>query len=512
MYYHSEIIDALIHAADNDTGTPVLYRGKSSYTASYLLKASKHLAAQLKKSGMQKDDMVVIAIVPDASFIAIMYATILIRAKVALIDPEMGPELYCVKFNQLQPKWAFVDTRLLLLQEHPILSYAYFKLAYKPVFFPRYKGLKIIGCGPKLPLFQKYIPFSRLLKNNPEDIKLTTDINNNEYLVTYTSGTVQEPKGVVHSFSALNKSIRLLSKVVDSGPGDIMATYLPHFALIGIAAQLPIFLYDARLSAKRKLKFFESKKITILFGPPSDFIPMIRYCENHKCKLPESLKHIILGSAPVHQSFLKRLAAVCPENIRLTITYGMTENLLVCTVDGIEKLNYKGNGDLVGKPVEGVEIKIAEDGELLVKSDQLYSRYFHLNSRDEFHASGDLAQLDKNGDVLLMGRKKEMIIRSNTNIYPALYEGTIKKIPGIDEAVLVGIYSIEKEDEEVFLAVETSMNMTERYIMDKISYGEFQIEKNALPDKIFFMNIPRKGRQNKIDRVKIAEQIRSATS
>jgi long-subunit acyl-CoA synthetase (AMP-forming) len=186
----------------------------------------------------------------------------------------------------------------------------------------------------------------------------------------------------------------------------------------------------------------------------------------------------------------------------------MTEHLLVSVVDGTEKIDYKGEGDLVGKAVEGVEIKIADDGELLVKSDQLYSRYFHLNDRDEYHASGDLAQVDKEGNLLLKGRKKEMIIRGNTNIYPALYEGTIKKIKGIEEAAFVGVYNPEKEDEEVFLAIEAADFLTKKLVMDKISYGEYQIEKNALPDEIVFMKIPRKGRQHKIDRAQIVEMIK----
>jgi len=453
--------------------------------------------------------MIVIAIAPGVNFITIIYATIMLQARVAIIDPEMGPELYRVKFNQLKPDWAFVDTRLLLLQEHPFLRYAYFKLADKPVYFPKYKGLNIIGCGPKLPLFQPYIPFSKLMKAPYQDIEFDGGTHNYEYLITYTSGTMSEPKGVLHSFNALSRSITLLSAVIDNKPGDIMATYLPHFALMGVGAQLPIFLYDAGLNAKKKIAFFETNNITHLFGPPSDFLPMIKYCEANKRQLPSSLKHILLGSAPVHQSFLKRLASVSNGNIRFTVIYGMTEHLLISNIDGMEKLKYKGEGDIVGKPVQGVEIRIAEDGELLVKSDQLFSRYFHLDSRDEYHASGDLARTDENGNIVLMGRKKEMIIRSNTNIYPALYEGTIKKIPGIDEAAFVGIYSIDKEDEEVFLVVETSINMTEKQVMDKISYGEFQVEKNALPDKILFMTIPRKGRQNKIDRARIKELIKT---
>lgn len=507
MFYLSPILQPLIDAAGKEQQRTVLYAGKSKYTAKELFTASKHLASQLATLGMKKDDMIVIAIAPGVEFITIMYATIILRAKVAIIDPEMGPELYRVKFNQLKPDWAFVDTRLLLLQEHTLLRYAYFKLADKPMYFPRYKNLNIIGCGPRLPLLQRYVPYSKLMKAQYQDIEFTTDTDNYDYLITYTSGTVNEPKGVLHSFEALNKSITLLTGVIDNKPDDIMATYLPHFALMGIAAQLPIFLYDAKLRAKKKIAMFTANNISILFGPPSDFLPLIKDCEANGCKLPSTLKHILLGSAPVHQSFLKRLAAVSNGTLRFTVIYGMTEHLLLSTVDGMEKLGYSGEGDLVGKPAPGVEIKIAEDGELLVKSGQLYSRYFHLDSRDEYHASGDLARIDENGNIILMGRKKEMIIRSNTNIYPALYEGTIKKIPGIEEVAFVGIYNMDKEDEEVFLAVETSIQMTEKQVMDKISYGEFQVEKNALPDKIFFMTIPRKGRQSKIDRARIIELI-----
>jgi acyl-CoA synthetase (AMP-forming)/AMP-acid ligase II len=509
MFYQSPILQPLIEAAGKEAQHSVLYSGKSSYSALDILTASKHLAFQLSQGGLKKNDMIVIAIPSGIDFIAIMYATIMLRAKVAIIDPEMGPALYKVKFNQLQPDWAFVDTRLLLLQEHPLLRLAYFKLADKPVYFPRYKGLQIIGCGPKLPLLQRYTHISNLKKGTNRDVQLIKDASDHEYLVTYTSGTMQEPKGVLHSFYALNKSIHLLSQVVNNKPDDIMATYLPHFALIGIAAQLPIFLYNANVGVEKKLRFLQDNKISILFGPPSDFLPLIKYCEARSSKLPPALTHIMLGSAPVHQSFLKRLTSVLIDDTQITITYGMTEHLLISTVDGREKLNYKGEGDLVGKPVDGVDVKIAEDGELLVKSDQLYSRYFHMDHRDEYHASGDLAKIDEDGNILLMGRKKEMVIRGNTNIYPALYEGTIKKIPGIEEAVMVGIYNIEKEDEEVFLVVEAIDAITKQFVMDKISYGEFQVEKNALPDDIYFMTIPRKGRQNKIDRSKIIELIKA---
>ncbi|AHM59463.1 hypothetical protein D770_06000 [Flammeovirgaceae bacterium 311] len=70
-----------------------------------------------------------------------------------------------------------------------------------------------------------------------------------------------------------------------------------------------------------------------------------------------------------------------------------------------------------------------------------------------------------------------------------------------------GVYKHEKQDEEVYLAVEGTEGLTEKYILEKLSFGSCQIEKEALPDRMIFMQIPRKGRQNMIDRGAIAQLI-----
>ena len=92
-----------------------------------------------------------------------------------------------------------------------------------------------------------------------------------------------------------------------------------------------------------------------------------------------------------------------------------------------------------------------------------------------------------------------MIIRRDTNIYPAIYEKTIKNIPGIVEAVIVGAYSEAKHDEEVFLVVESDA-YSEAELMKMLQSGKYSIDKEALPDKILFKKIPVSGRQNKVDR------------
>jgi acyl-CoA synthetase (AMP-forming)/AMP-acid ligase II len=233
-------------------------------------------------------------------------------------------------------------------------------------------------------------------------------------------------------------------------------------------------------------------------GPPSDFVPMIEWCERQGTRFPDAMQHILLGSAPVTRRFLQRLCAVLPAHTRITCLYGMTEHLLVSTVDGRFKKDYDCAGDLLGKPVEGVQLQFV-DNEIFVHSEQLYTRYFHLADRAMFHATGDLGTLDEQGYLVLQGRKKDMVIRRNFNLYPAIYEATINRIEGITEAVLVGVYDESIHDERVYLVVEGTLT-NEKALMEQLRQGPYSIDSEAMPDEIVFMTLPRSGRQHKVDK------------
>jgi len=162
-------------------------------------------------------------------------------------------------------------------------------------------------------------------------------------------------------------------------------------------------------------------------------------------------------------------------------------------------------GDVVGIPLDNVNLSIADDGEVLLSSPQLFSRYLHQTSRETPHRSGDLGYLS-NGKLVLTGRKKDMIIRRDTNIYPAIYERTIKNIPGVAEAVMIGVYTDSKHDEEVFLIVESDA-YSETELMKMLQTSQYSIDREALPDRIIFRKIPLSGRQNKVDRKKLKLEI-----
>ena len=485
---------------------PLLINGNEKIFQKDLLEQSEILAQQLIKKGVQENDRVVIVVAPGKEFLITIYALIMVGAIVAIIDPEMGRENYLAKLNQLQPKWAFVDSRLLLLQEHPILRFLNFRLKKNGPYFPFNKNIKVIATGPWMPLVQRHLRLKKLLTNKRETESRIIKINDQrEFLVTYTSGTVNTPKGVAHRLDALTLSIEKIMQLLGGGKGQCIATHLPHFMLIGINAGIPVHIWKHEKDAAYKLNFLKENKITTLFGPPNDFLNLMEECKKQGIKFPKSIQHIILGSAPIHAAFLKKLIPYLIEDTKITCLYGMTEHLLVTTIDGRKKINYDCQGDVLGRAVEGVKIKIAEDGQIFIFSDQLFNRYLHLETRDVWHATGDIGYLDKNNHLILTGRKKDMIIRRNTNIYPGLYEPTINKIHGIKTAVIVGKYKEDLHDEKVFLVVEKEENISEINIMQQLEYGQYAIDKEALPDEIVFQKLPRKGRQDKIDRKAIVE-------
>jgi len=489
-------------------GAIAVAEGDMRLTTGALLEGSAHLAAGMRQLGVKAGDTAVLAAKPDAGFIKIVYAAMMTGIRLAVIDPEMGRDNYREKLRQLQPQWAFVDSRLLLLQERPLLRRLYFWFSKNGPYFPRTPGLRIIVTGPRLPVFQQHTRL-RTLENAPlpKEEAVIALPDDHEFLITYTSGTTATPKGVVHSIGALTASILQIADMLRSAGNRRIATHLPYFALIGLNAGVEAHLWDYRSSPAWKLKFIEKHGITTLFSPPCDYLPLMEHCEREGRCLPECLQQLFFGSAPVYRSFLERLLPLAPSHTKLTCMYGMTENLIVATIDGRQKAQLPtDSGDVVGLPRPGVEIRIGEDGEIFVQSPQLYRRYLHLAGRDSFHATGDLGFLDTNGRLVLTGRKKDMLIRRNFNLYPGLYEPTVNRIQGVVESAFVGVFDEKRQDEIVFLFVETMQAITEAKLRLALESGPFSIDREALPDRIVFENLPRRGRQSKVDKGVLRER------
>ncbi|MEA2483367.1 MAG: long-chain acyl-CoA synthetase [Thermoleophilaceae bacterium] len=151
------------------------------------------------------------------------------------------------------------------------------------------------------------------------------------------------------------------------------------------------------------------------------------------------IRQCVTGAAPIAKEILEFFYAC---GVPILEGYGMTETSTVATVNTLEAFRFGS----VGKPLPGVEVKIADDGEILLRGPNMMHGYYKndeathetLESDGWLH-TGDLGYVDDDGFLFINGRKKDIIITAGgKNITPANLENGLKQNRWISQAVVIG--------------------------------------------------------------------------
>ena len=141
--------------------------------------------------------------------------------------------------------------------------------------------------------------------------------------------------------------------------------------------------------------------------------------------------------------------------------YGLTETAPIVTLNH----PFKTRRGSVGTPIAGVEVRIADDGEILVRGDNVTTGYFGAGAdsadtfADGWFHTGDLGSLDDQGRLHVHGRKKEVIVTpEGLNVFPEDVERVVNTLPGVAESAVVGI---TRDNEERVHAVVTLVAPTD---------------------------------------------------
>ena len=163
----------------------------------------------------------------------------------------------------------------------------------------------------------------------------------------------------------------------------------------------------------------------------------------------------IVGAAPLDpelEAFWSRMGFLVVQG------YGLTETAPIVTLNH----PFKTQRGTVGTPIAGVEVRIANDGEILVKGDNVTTGYFGTAgdaaatlSNGWFH-TGDLGTIDAAGRLQVLGRKKEVIVTSEgLNVFPEDVERVVDRVPGVRESVVVGLTRDGEERVHAVVVLET---------------------------------------------------------
>jgi long-chain acyl-CoA synthetase len=289
--------------------------------------------------------------------------------------------------------------------------------------------------------------------------------------IRYTSGTTGPPKGVVFRHAELRWMAETVASLLPWPARTRPARYLSFLPLNHVVEGLLAAYTPYELAVPVAISYLEDftelpralprVRPTILFSVPRLYekvwaafaaSPVGRWYGRSRGLLRQALRpvlcwlllrragldrcaQLIVGSAPVSVDLLRAYREL---GIEVHDAYGLTEAPLIT-------LNRAGANRIgtVGEPLPETEVRLAEDGEILVRGPQVMAGYFECPSEPAFQdgwlRTGDLGRLTPEGSLVLEGRKKELIATAyGKKVQLAKVEGLLRAIPGVAEAMLVG--------------------------------------------------------------------------
>jgi len=350
---------------------------------------------------------------------------------------------------------------------------AFVGIDYVPVIeeirenLPNLKHVIIVGreTGEAMDRFDEVVVCGaeRLADDKLADREASCEPTENVFIL-YTSGTTGNPKGAMLSHHNIAKNAEQVTEVLHTSEEDVFLLGVPFFHCFGCvmgiagsitwgASMVPMQVFKPR----EALELVERFGVSVLYGVPTMFVLELE--ENRKGKDDGSsydvstLRTGIMAGAPCPIEVMKGTMEELHCNV--SIAYGLTEASPVITMtrfdDSIER-----RVETVGRALDGIEVKIADDdhapvptddmGELACRGYNVMMGYYKMPDvtaeaidAEGWLYSGDLATMDAEGYVKIVGRKKDMLICGGFNVYPAEIEEYLFTHPKVQNVSVIGM-------------------------------------------------------------------------
>jgi long-chain acyl-CoA synthetase len=306
--------------------------------------------------------------------------------------------------------------------------------------------------------------------------------------IVFTSGTTGNPKGILYSHSQLLQAAHSILGVLPLNAADTGLCWLPMSSLfqrminlLALATGSTLFFIRNPNELIQQLpqirptflfgvpRFYEKLRLHILERmespccrpplPPRSFVnlvaqhrfwlekwpifrPLLATCDRSlfaplRNLLGGRIRFMITGSAPIAKELVEWFNGI---GLNLLEAYALSENAIPMSMNELDT-NRPGS---VGKPLRANEIRIAEDGEILVRGPGVFSGYYNGENQEKclnegFYRTGDLGYFDEDGFLYLNGRQSDIVKSSTGRKLPLVQiEKQYKTIPYIEDVVAIG--------------------------------------------------------------------------
>ena len=451
----------------------------------------ENLASGLASLGVQKGDKIAIISTNSSRWAFADYAITGLGAVTVTVYPTLTTPHMKYIFDDSETHYAFVGNKEQLDKTKSLIQECEHMKGYVLMDDSDDDTDKVFG-------FSSLIERGKAYKESSDfDFKAIASTINPDDLLTliYTSGTTGNPKGAMLSHNNLIANIKSGKKSIHIDESDVFLSFLPlshvfermvgHFSGLSSGGRVyyaesidtvadnmgeikpTIMASVPRLYEKMYAKIIDK----VSNDPPlrqkifwwaisvgKEAMPNI--CKNSRpsgwlgfkfglaeklvfSKIKERvggrLRFFVSGGAPLSQEIAEFFAAA---NIIILEGYGLTETSPVITNNRLEDVKF----GTVGKPIDGVEVKIAEDGEIICRGENVMLGYYNneaatrevIDENGWFH-TGDIGEFDEDGFLRITDRKKNIIVTSGgKNIAPAPMEIALIASKYIEQVVVLG--------------------------------------------------------------------------
>ena len=270
-------------------------------------------------------------------------------------------------------------------------------------------------------------------------------------VVLFTSGTTGRSKGAILTHGGVRAAARNAADALALGPDDVMLGAAPFSHVLGQSTGIVSTLLVGgaisvvrRFEAEQTLATMTRTGTTILLGVPTMCIALCQAARGIAPLPPVRIAHVGGAAVPegVAQDFERTFGGDVVEG------YGLTELSGIATTFPVGRRRKPGS---VGVPLGGTELGIRDPddqgvGEVMFRGPSVIPGYWNdpeataaAIDADGWLATGDMGRVDDEGDLFLVDRRKELIIRGGYNVYPREVEEALYSHPGVLEAAVVGV-------------------------------------------------------------------------
>ncbi len=302
--------------------------------------------------------------------------------------------------------------------------------------------------------------FEALLERCRPAREVTARRGDDTALILYTSGTTGTPKGAELTHDNLLRNVEVTVDLFGLDQSAVTLGALPFFHAFGQTCALNATIAVGgcltlipRFDGGKALEVLERDRVTVFEGVPTMYAAMLHHPRADETDA-SALEVCISGGAAMPVEIMRAFEQKF--GCQILEAYGLSETSPVASSNRRDRERKPGS---IGLPVDGVEMRVDDDGEVLVRGNNVMKGYWRQEEAtadaidpDGWFKTGDMATIDEDGYFFIVDRKKDLVIRGGYNVYPREVEEVFYEHPDVREVAVIGIPHDEL-GEEVAAAV-----------------------------------------------------------